>query len=137
MRDRCSAFASTAVPRPPFSSQVRVEKRSGARQPGLPAAWLDWCGPAVEAPPVAVNKLTGLRVACFEARRAEELATLLARHGAEVGRAPALREEPLGANPEALELARRLEAGGGGVVVLPNGVGTKAPAPGCPRLGAP
>jgi uroporphyrinogen-III synthase len=85
---------------------------------------------------VAVNKLTGLRVACFEARRAEELATLLARHGAEVVRAPALREEPLGANPEALELARRLEAGEVDVVVLLTGVGTKALARVCPRLGA-
>jgi hypothetical protein len=39
--------------------------------------------------------LDGLRVLSFEARRAEELSTLLARHGAAVVRAPALREAAL------------------------------------------
>jgi len=70
--------------------------------------------------------LAGLRVVSFEARRAEELATLLARHGAQVVRAPALREVPLGAGPEALELTRRLETGEVGLVVLLTGVGTRA-----------
>src|SRR5436309_1257500 len=60
---------------------------------------------------MAAKLLAGLRVVSFEARRADELATMLARHGAEVVRAPALREERLAASPEALELARRLEAG--------------------------
>jgi len=70
--------------------------------------------------------LAGLRVVSFEARRADELATMLARHGAEVVRAPALREERLAPSPEALELARRLEAGEVDLVVLLTGVGTRA-----------
>ena len=48
----------------------------------------------------AMGALDGLRVVSFEARRAEELATMLARHGADVVRAPALRETPLAPGPE-------------------------------------
>jgi len=70
--------------------------------------------------------LSGLRVVAFEARRANELATMLARHGAVVVRAPALREALLGATPEALELVRRLEASEVALVVLLTGVGTRA-----------
>jgi len=75
---------------------------------------------------MAAKLLAGLRVVSFEARRADELATMLARHGAEVVRAPALREERLAPSPEALELARRLEAGEVDLVVLLTGVGTRA-----------
>src|SRR2546428_5913445 len=75
---------------------------------------------------MAAKLLAGLRVVSFEARRADELATMLARHGAAVVRAPALREERLAASPEALELARRLEAGEVDLVVLLTGVGTRA-----------
>ena len=82
--------------------------------------------------------LDGLRVASFEARRADELATMLARHGAEVVRAPALRETPLPPAAEVLELARRLETGDVDVVVLLTGVGTRALAGAlagpCPRF---
>src|SRR5207245_10640218 len=88
---------------------------------------------------MAAKLLAGLRVVSFEARRADELATMLARHGAEVVRAPALREERLAASPEALELARRLEAGEVDLVVLLTGVGTRALAAalgGGPYLGA-
>jgi uroporphyrinogen-III synthase len=70
--------------------------------------------------------LAGLRIVAFEARRADELAAMLSRHGATVVRAPALREAPLPASPEALELARRLEAAEVAAVVLLTGVGTKA-----------
>jgi uroporphyrinogen-III synthase len=83
------------------------------------------------------EELAGLRIVSFEARRADELATMLARHGADVVRAPALREAPLGASPEALELARRLEAHEIGAVVLLTGVGTRqlaAAVPGLPAL---
>jgi len=83
------------------------------------------------------EELAGLRIVSFEARRADELATMLARHGADVVRAPALREAPLGARPEALELARRLEAHEVGAVVLLTGVGTRqlaAAVPGLPAL---
>src|SRR6185369_12335166 len=72
------------------------------------------------------DALAGLRVVSFEARRAEELASMLERHGATVARAPALREAPLPASGEALELARRLTAGEVAAVVLLTGVGTRA-----------
>src|SRR5437016_1014382 len=89
---------------------------------------------------MAVGALAGLRLVSFEARRAEELATMLVRHGAEVVRAPALREEPLGPSAATLELARRLEAGEVDLVVLLTGVGTRALAAAladaCPYLGA-
>src|SRR5438132_7225891 len=88
---------------------------------------------------MAAKLLAGLRVVSFEARRADELATMLARHGAEVVRAPALLEERLATSPEALELARRLEAGEVDLVVLLTGVGTRALAAalgGGPRPGA-
>jgi uroporphyrinogen-III synthase len=84
------------------------------------------------------SALAGLLVVTFEARRARELGTMLARHGAEVLSAPALRETPLGATPEALELARRLPAGEVDAVILLTGVGTRALAaavtPACPRF---
>ena len=78
--------------------------------------------------------LDGLRVASFEARRADEVATMLARHGADVLRAPALREAPLPPGPEVVELARRLDDGDVDVVVLLTGVGTRALAGACPRF---
>ena len=74
----------------------------------------------------AMGALDGLRVVSFEARRAEELATMLLRHGAEVIRAPALRETALPPGPEVVELARHLEQGDVAVVVLLTGVGTRA-----------
>jgi uroporphyrinogen-III synthase len=84
--------------------------------------------------------LAGLRVVSFEARRADELAAMLARHGAEVVRAPALREAPLPAGAEARELVGRLEAGDVDAVVLLTGVGTRAlaeaVAPACPGFTA-
>jgi uroporphyrinogen-III synthase len=87
---------------------------------------------------MTAKALGGLRVVSFEARRAAELATMLGRHGAEVLCAPALREAPLPATPEALELARRLEAGEVDAVVLLTGVGTRALARAvaavCPRF---
>lgn len=82
--------------------------------------------------------LAGLRVVSFEARRADELATMLGRHGAEVVRAPALRETVLPATPEALDLARRLERAEIDLVILLTGVGTRvlaaALADACPRF---
>ena len=70
--------------------------------------------------------LDGLRVLAFEARRAEELATMLARHGATVTRAPALREAGLPASPEADELVLELRRGHIWTVILLTGVGTRA-----------
>jgi uroporphyrinogen-III synthase len=87
---------------------------------------------------MAANPLAGLTVVSFEARRADELATLLTRQGATVVRAPALREAPLPASPEALALARGLEEGAVDAVVLLTGVGTRALAyvlaSPCPRF---
>lgn len=80
--------------------------------------------------------LAGLRVVAFEARRAEELGTMLARHGARVVRAPALRETPLEPAPEARALAERLAAGEVDLVVLLTGVGTRALAAAAPDLPA-
>jgi uroporphyrinogen-III synthase len=89
---------------------------------------------------VTEGALAGLHVVAFEARRGEELATMLGRHGAVVRRAPALRETPLELAPEARELARRLEAGAVDLVVLLTGVGTRAlaaaVADACPRFPA-
>src|SRR2546428_11777174 len=70
--------------------------------------------------------LDGLRVLAFEARRAEELATMLARHGATVTRAPALREAGRRASPGADELVLELRTGHIWTVILLTGVGTRA-----------
>ena len=67
-----------------------------------------------------------MRVVAFEARRAEELATLLDRQGASVTSAPALRETRLPDSPAALELVARLDRDEVGAVVLLTGVGTRA-----------
>jgi len=76
--------------------------------------------------PLPEDALGGVRVVIFETRRADELTTMLERHGATVMRAPALREASLPRSPAALELARRLEAGEVDVVILLTGVGTRA-----------
>jgi len=75
---------------------------------------------------MAPGALDGLRVLSFEARRAGELAGMLARHGASVTRAPALRETHLPESPAAHDLARRLETGDIQTVILMTGVGTRA-----------
>lgn len=75
---------------------------------------------------MASSALEGMRVVAFEARRAEELATLLGRHGASVTSAPALRESRLPESPAALELVARLDCHEVGAVVLLTGVGTRA-----------
>jgi uroporphyrinogen-III synthase len=79
----------------------------------------------------------GLRVAVFEARMAGNLADLVARHGGVAVAAPALREIPLGDNPEALAFTETLAAGGFDLVVFETGVGIRylveALAPRFPR----
>ena len=67
----------------------------------------------------------GLRVAAFEARLAGPMADLISRQGGVPVEAPALREVPIDANPEPLEFADRLLAGGFDVVVFLTGVGTR------------
>ncbi len=75
---------------------------------------------------MAAGTLEGIRVVAFEARRAEELATLLGRHGASVTSAPALREMTLSDSPAARELVERLDRDEVAAVVLLTGVGTRA-----------
>src|SRR6185295_7299845 len=122
--------ARTRGPRHARASAVSGRRGRGARRrPGARALAREVLpagagrGGAVSEPPGA---LAGLRVVSFEARRADELASMFARHGATVVRAPALREAPLPASGEALELARRLEAGEVAALVLLTGVGTRA-----------
>ncbi len=75
---------------------------------------------------VAVQKgLTGLRVAAFEGRHAQEMASLIARHGGEAILAPSMAEAPLGQNVSAFEFAQRLLSGELSVVVFLTGVGTR------------
>ena len=69
--------------------------------------------------------LAGLRIVCFESRRAVEIAELVRRHGGEPVSAPAMREVPLGENAAAGELARRLAAGEIDVAIFLTGVGTR------------
>ena len=75
---------------------------------------------------LAEGLLAGRRVLTFETRRKKELKRLLARHGAEVICAPALREVPLEKNPAALELLDRLRAGTIDGMIFLTGVGTRA-----------
>jgi len=70
--------------------------------------------------------LAGLRVVAFESRRAAEIEQMLARYGATVIAAPALREVPIEENAAALELVERLESGALDALILLTGVGTRA-----------
>jgi uroporphyrinogen-III synthase len=67
-----------------------------------------------------------LRVVAFESRRAVEMAALIRKQGGDPFVAPSMREVPLSEQPEALELARALDAGTVDVVVCLTGVGTRA-----------
>lgn len=80
--------------------------------------------------PGARGGLDDLTVLAFESRRATEMAELIRRRGGTPVSAPSMREVPLEASPEAVELVRGLEAGAVDVVVLLTGVGTRALAAG-------
>jgi uroporphyrinogen-III synthase len=67
----------------------------------------------------------GLRVASFEARMAGPMADLIRKHGGQPVEAPALREVPIGGNPEALGFAGSLIAGEFDLVVFLTGVGAR------------
>ncbi|MFP6664339.1 MAG: uroporphyrinogen-III synthase [Deltaproteobacteria bacterium] len=81
--------------------------------------------------------LAGVRILTLESRRKVELTRLLARHGAEVLSAPALREEPLEETGPAVGLLERLRAGQIDALILLTGVGTHALATIAARHGAP
>ena len=74
------------------------------------------------APPSGFD---GLRVVNFEARMAGPMADLIRKHGGIPVEAPALREVPIGDNPQALDFAAKLINGEFDVVIFLTGVGTR------------
>jgi uroporphyrinogen decarboxylase len=67
-----------------------------------------------------VATFSGLRVAAFESRRAEEMSRLIEKLGGRASVSPSLRD-----NPEAVDFAHRLMSGQVDVVLLMTGVGTR------------
>ena len=67
----------------------------------------------------------GLRVAAFESRRAEEIASLIARLGGRPAVSPSLREVPLGENPAAIDFARQILASQLDILIFMTGVGIR------------
>ena len=67
----------------------------------------------------------GLRVLSLESRRAEEMATLIAKQGGEPFVAPSMREVPLDQHDEAFTFAERLLNNEFDGVILLTGVGTR------------
>jgi uroporphyrinogen-III synthase len=72
------------------------------------------------------GSLQGLRVVCFESRRAKEMAELVRRYDGEPTVAPSMREMPLSENRAALDFLAQVEAGRFDLLILMTGVGTKA-----------
>lgn len=68
---------------------------------------------------------SGLRVAAFESRRADDMHRMIARFGGEPSVSPSLREVPVGHNRAAIDFANRLMTGGIDVVIFLTGVGTR------------
>lgn len=81
--------------------------------------------PPTPDPGTAKSGFAGLRVVNFEARMAGPMADLIRKHGGVPVEAPALREVPIGSNPEALDFAARLIAGAFDTVIFLTGVGTR------------
>ena len=65
-------------------------------------------------------------VCSFESRRADEMCSLIARHGAQPISAPSMREIPIEDNPVAIQTIKDLIAGKFPIVILLTGVGTEA-----------
>src|SRR5678815_2722585 len=72
------------------------------------------------------NSLKGLRVVCFESRRAKEMAELVRRYQGDPIVAPSMREVPLNENRAALDLLAQIEAARFDMLILMTGVGTRA-----------
>ena len=68
---------------------------------------------------------SGLRVAAFESRRADELERMIAKLGGVPSVSPSMREVPLDKNPQAVDFANRLMTGQIDVVIFLTGVGTR------------
>jgi uroporphyrinogen-III synthase len=89
------------------------------------------------AVPASDGGIGGLAVMGFESRRANELESLIRRHGGVPLVVPAMREVPL-EDGAALDLLRELEAGRIGMVIVLTGVALRTLAERCPpeRLAA-
>jgi uroporphyrinogen-III synthase len=68
---------------------------------------------------------TGLTVAAFESRMAEQMATLISRHGGIPLVAPSMQEIPLENNSEALKFGQHLLSNSIDIFILLTGVGTR------------
>ena len=69
------------------------------------------------------SSFSGLRVAAFESRRAEEMTRLIERHGGSATVSPSLREVPLEDQRGVIDFAHRLLTGEVNTVVFLTGVG--------------
>ena len=76
-------------------------------------------------PPTDSLPLSGLKIAAFESRMAGPMADLIRKHGGVPIEAPALREVPIGGNPQALAFANGLIAGEFDLVIFLTGVGAR------------
>lgn len=74
----------------------------------------------------ASDERTPLRILSLESRRADEMRSLIERHGGVATVAPSMREIPLEENPAALAFGEELLAGRIDVVVFLTGVGATA-----------
>lgn len=70
--------------------------------------------------------LAGMHVLSLESRRAQEMATLIAKQGGEPFVAPSMREAPLQSNERAFAFAERLFGGEFDLMIFLTGVGTRA-----------
>ena len=84
-----------------------------------------WYHPPMHTEPNATRGFAGMTVAAFESRMADQMATLITRHGGNPLVAPSLREIPLENNTEAQDFAGRLMAGDVDLLILLTGVGTR------------
>jgi len=70
---------------------------------------------------------TAVPIVCsFESRRADDMCSLIARHGGQSMSAPSMREIPIENNPVAIQFVRDAIAAKFSVIVLLTGVGTEA-----------
>lgn len=65
-------------------------------------------------------------VCSFESRRADEMRSLIERHGGRPLTAPSMREKPLQENDRAVDVIRQIVAGDVDAMILLTGVGTEA-----------
>lgn len=73
----------------------------------------------------APSNFSGLHVAAFESRHAQEMARLIERQGGVPHVSPSLREVPLEENPQAVDFANRIMTGQIDIVIFMTGVGLR------------